>query len=81
MSEQDQFHKLLDLVGRLAKARIHYSLYHSRNDALGVDIAVPGERWEIEFLNDGTVEIERYRSDGAIGGEELIEELFRRFAD
>ena len=81
MNDEENFQKLLRVACRLSKARIHYNLYHSRDDAVGIDVAVPGERWEIEFLADGTVEIERYRSDGAIGGEELLDELFRRFAD
>jgi hypothetical protein len=43
--------------------------------------AIPGERWEIEFLADGSVEVERFMSDGEIHGEELLSELLAKYAD
>jgi hypothetical protein len=37
-------------------------LGHHRDDAITAHItAGPDERWEVEFLVDGTVEIERFR--------------------
>jgi hypothetical protein len=36
---------------------------------------VPGQRWEIEFMRDGSIEIERFISSGEISGEELLPEL------
>ena len=29
-----------------------------------VEVVVPGERWEVEFLQDGTVDVEVFKSDG-----------------
>jgi len=29
-----------------------------------IEVTVPGQRWEIEFLEDGTVDIEKFISDG-----------------
>jgi hypothetical protein len=46
-----------------------------------VSVALPGERWEVEFLNDGSVEIERFISQGEISGEEALNELFSRYSD
>ena len=46
-----------------------------------VEVAVPGERWEVEFLNDGTVEAEVIRSDGTIHDAAVLDELIRRHAD
>ena len=46
-----------------------------------VTVAVPGERWEVEFLNDGSVEVEKFVSNGEIGGEEALGELFSRYSD
>lgn len=46
-----------------------------------VEIAVPGERWEVEFMEDNTVQIERYKSDGIIKDESELEVLFKDFAD
>ncbi len=42
-----------------------------------VRINVPGERWEVEFLQDEDVEIERFVGDGAIYEASILEELFR----
>jgi hypothetical protein len=44
-------------------------------------VAVPGERWEIEYLEDGTMEIEVFRSDGELKGPEALDGLFSRFSD
>jgi len=41
-----------------------------------VEAVVPGEHWEIEFFQDGHIEVERFRSDGEILGPEAIERLF-----
>jgi hypothetical protein len=48
----------------LRAGKIHHRLDQYRDDAIMVEVAVPGERWEIEFLDDGTVEAEVFRSDG-----------------
>ena len=42
-----------------------------------VTIATPGSRWEVEFMDDGTVEVERFSSDGTIWDESAIDELLR----
>jgi hypothetical protein len=41
-----------------------------------VAVAVPGKRWEIEFIDDGSIEVEVFRSDGRIGDRAEIEQLF-----
>lgn len=42
-----------------------------------VDIAMPGWRWEVEFMLDGSTEIERYKSvTGVEDDPALLEELF-----
>jgi hypothetical protein len=41
-----------------------------------VDISLPGWRWEVEFMIDGSVEIERYRSvKGVESDPALLEDL------
>jgi hypothetical protein len=69
------------IIARLNAARIHHSITSIRDDAIMIDAAVPGERWEIEVFEDGHVEIERYRSDGEIADETALFELFARFSD
>ena len=71
---------LLEFLERLDAGKIWHRLDRVR-DAILVEVSVPGEKWEIEFFPDGHVEVERYRSDGQIGGRELLEELFRDFSD
>lgn len=56
------FGRLLDFLNRLDEARIHFRLEHTRPDSVMVDAAVPGWRWEIECMADGSVDIERYAS-------------------
>ena len=72
---------LYAFLDRLRAAKIHYRIRDDREGAVSVDVAVPGERWEVDVLGDGTVEIEVFRSDGSVHGEAMLEDLFRRFTD
>jgi len=73
--------KLIDFLDKLEDATIHYQLYKVR-DAIMVEVRVPGQRWEVEFFADGSVEIEKFISEnGSLYGEEELEVLFRDFSD
>jgi hypothetical protein len=72
---------LYELIDRLRQAKIHYSIRDDRESAVSIDVVVPGERWEIDLLADGTLEIEVFKSDGAIHGEAKLTDLFQRFSD
>jgi hypothetical protein len=61
--------KVLAFLDQLEQARIAYSLKHVR-DTLMVVITIPGERWEVEFFEDGEIEIERFISTGVEGIDE-----------
>ena len=76
----DQFSQLLNFLERLESAKIAYSLRHIREDALMVEVRVPGEIWEVEFLRDDEIEIERFRSNGRIEDASLLDVLFARFS-
>jgi hypothetical protein len=66
------------LLNRLDAAHIYYKLDHTRPDSVMVDVAVPGWRWEIEFMVDGSLDIERYQSSSGVENDPaLIENLFR----
>ena len=41
-----------------------------------VEVAIPGERWEVEFFADGHVEVEKFIGQAEILGEEELERLF-----
>lgn len=72
---------VLGFLESLESASIHYQLASVRPEALMVNVAVPGERWEIEFLASGTVEVEIFTSDGTMHGEERLAELVARFSE
>ncbi len=46
-------------------------------------IAVPGQRWEVEFFADGHIEIERFLStqEGVVSDARLLDTLLREFGD
>lgn len=71
----NSFGNLLEFLECLEEAKITYRLNHVR-EAIMVEVCVPGERWEVEFFGDGTVEVERFISTGRIEGEELLKRLF-----
>lgn len=75
------FDRLILFLQNLEKQAIDYSLAHHRDEAVMVIVAVPGERWEIEFLSDGSVEVEKFVSSGEIAGEEALSELFDRYSE
>jgi hypothetical protein len=80
----DTYRRILDLLRRLDEAKIAYKLRHSRDDALMIEVNVPGQRWEIEFVDYGDevqVEVERFVSNGHIDDESMLDELFAKFSD
>ena len=79
--KKNMFVKLLSFLRQLHEAKISYKLRHSRPDAIMVEINVPGESWEVEFLEEAELEIERFRSDGEIRGESILQELFTKYSD
>jgi hypothetical protein len=80
----DTYRQILKLLGRLREAKIYYELRQSREDALMIEVHVPGQRWEIEFVDYGDevqVEVERFVSNGHIDDESALDELFAKFSD
>jgi hypothetical protein len=70
--------KLTSFLDRLDEADLHYTLQSVRESAVLVAVTLPGERWEVEFMADGDVEVEVFTSDGEVRGAEAIAELFER---
>ncbi len=79
-SNLNPMQKLLDFLAELEQRKIHYKL-DSVRDAIMVEIAVPGQRWEAEFFADGRVEVEIFKSEGDIREDEALTELFEIFSD
>lgn len=69
---------LLSFVERLREAKISHRL-DSVRDAVMVIVDVPGERWEVEFFEDGEIDVERFISAGVERGTpERLESLFEQ---
>ncbi|HAN22109.1 MAG TPA: hypothetical protein DCP51_10680 [Clostridiales bacterium] len=58
---------------------MYYKLSKVR-DSIMVEIAVPGQRWEVEFFEDDHVEIEKFVSNGTIYNEKELDILFKDFS-
>ena len=69
---------LTDFLDRLDEADIHYSLSSVREAAVMVSVSISGERWEVEFMADGEIEVEIFHTDGEIYNESMFDELFER---
>jgi hypothetical protein len=67
--------KLLTVLNKLRAAGVHASLRQDRENAVSIDVAVPGQRWEVDVLDDGSVEVEVFASDGRIGDENDLDRL------
>ena len=70
--------KLIEFLNILEAGNVFYQLGKIR-DGILITIVVPGERWEVEFLIDGDIDIERFVSDGNIEGEKELRCLVERF--
>jgi hypothetical protein len=77
----EPFKKLTRFLDDLDARKISYRLARVRPETVMVEIAVPGEHWEVEFFEDGQVEVEVFRSPGTIQGEEALTRLFEEFSD
>jgi hypothetical protein len=66
---------LHDFLRELDESQTYYRLTSVRDGAVMVEVALPDERWEIEFFDDRDPEIEIYRSDGRIFGPQKLDEL------
>jgi hypothetical protein len=80
VSDEAKISDLLALLDRLKTARIHYTLADP-TDAIMIQVAVPGERWEIELHADGTIGVEVFVTAGGVQGPSKLDDLFARFSD
>jgi hypothetical protein len=58
--------QVLDFLVELDGRSVPFTLARHRRTALLVTATLPGQRWEVEFTDAGEVEVEVFRSDGAI---------------
>jgi hypothetical protein len=81
MSETSGFTVLFDILSRLKEAKIYHSVGIYRYDMVTINAAVPGQRWEIDIAEDGSVDFEIFRSDGKIEDATSLDELIKIFSD
>lgn len=72
--------KLISFLDSLDDRDIYYRLNRVSDNIL-VEVAVPGQRWEVEFDRHGQIHIERFMSEGFIMDETNIERLLDEFGD
>jgi hypothetical protein len=77
----DPFQKLMAVLDKLDELRIMYTLTRVREDSVMIQAPTPGERWEIEIMGDGSVEIEVFRSDGRMFDEGKLRELLDCYSE
>lgn len=75
------FETLQAIFVALDAAAIHYTVARYREDAVSIRATVPGERWEIDVLEDGEVDFERFVSDGETLGPDELKRSIAHFAD
>lgn len=76
------FEKLLSFLSALKSKNIFFDLQHIRDETILVYVVVPGQRWEVEFFVDGSIEIERFIAEpDGIHDESILEELWKEFSD
>jgi len=80
-SGEDKFLNLLKFLSRLKESNIYFKLEYIREETIMVDVTVPGQRWEIEFFDDGSIKVERFASIRGIESSDILDELFDKFSD
>ena len=77
----DNLKNINEFLNMLDEKKIYYQLNKIRPDGIMIEVAVPGQRWEIEYMEDGTIEIEKFISDGSFYGAEELNVLLDQFSD
>ena len=73
-------HTLFAFCAALDELHVRYGMLVTRSGAVMVTVVIPGQYLEIEFFTDGTVEIERFVSQGVEGASEAeLDELIEAF--
>ncbi len=71
----------MEIIRALKEAQIHYRVDQNRYDGISIEATVPGERWEIDVLEDGEVDFERFVSNGSVHGEEEMTAEIRKWKE
>lgn len=77
----DNLVRVNNFLNELEDKNIYYRLNKIRKESIMVEVVLPGQRWEVEFMEDGTVEIEKFISDGTIFGADQLKMLIDDFSN
>lgn len=73
----NMFQKLLDFLNRLDEVGLVYTLEHNRDETIMVTVSKENERWEVEFVADGDIDVEVFYSENDdLEDEDALERLF-----
>ncbi len=75
------YSSMLNLLRELESRNIFFTIERHCDEGVMIVASVPGQRWEIEFLEDGEVRIEKFISDGKIIDLAEFQGLLDRFSD
>jgi hypothetical protein len=78
---RNSLENLLEFLRKLDQHKIFFRLSRPRDEAIMVEIVVPGERWEVEFFADGHTEIEIFGPSSGVINEANLERLWTQFSD
>ena len=76
----DPYRRLMKIIHALEEARVHFTVTRYRRDAISILATVPNERWEIDVLENGEVEFERFTSAGGVGGKAELKQAIAKIA-
>lgn len=77
----DRFKDINSFLNELEERKIFYRVSKTRPESIMVEVVVPGQRWEIEFMENGEIEIEKFICDGSYYDVTELKALFKDFSD
>ena len=77
----EPFAKLMEIIRALEAAGIHFTIAYYRFEGVSLLATVPGERWEIDVLEDGEVDFERFATTGGVTGEDEMKTAISLWAE
>jgi hypothetical protein len=70
-----------NIIREFREANIAFTLNVTRDDAITILAVVPGQRWEIDVFEDGTVDVEVFQSNGELHDVDRLQEMIMKFKD
>ncbi|MEM7032188.1 MAG: hypothetical protein AAF629_21735 [Chloroflexota bacterium] len=69
------FANLMEFLQKLEETDVYYALAHHHDEAIMVEVALNGERWEVEFIADGSIVADRFVRDDDLDEDEALKIL------